>query len=124
MSLYGIALMLLADRMHQVILQALQPWYANNAAAAGEACWNVACMNYLVRFGPRYGYFMEPAKSHYICKAEDEEVAREAFATLNLEINFSRGRRYLGGFFGSEATWEQWIGDLVAKWTMAVESCC
>ena len=94
----------------------------DDAAAAGKAHWNAVCMYYLVRFGPRYGYFVEPAKSHYICKAEDEDVAQEAFGTLNLEINFSCGKCYLGGFFGSEATQEQWIGGMVAKWTLAVES--
>ena len=46
--LYGVALLPLATRMQEVIPHALQPWYADDAGAAGEACWNAACLNYLV----------------------------------------------------------------------------
>ena len=48
MSLYGTALMPLAERMRDVIPHALQPWYADDAAVAGEARWNAVCVNYLV----------------------------------------------------------------------------
>ena len=61
----------------------------------------MACMNYLVRYGPRYGYFVEPSKSTYICKLGDKDVAREAFTSRGLVIGFSQGERYLGGFIGS-----------------------
>ncbi|KAL3826409.1 hypothetical protein ACHAXA_008617 [Cyclostephanos tholiformis] len=50
---------------------------------------------------PAYGYYPKPRKSYYICKAEDEPAARRAFEGYNLEINYSRGQRYLGGFLGS-----------------------
>ncbi len=59
---------------------------------------------------------------YYICKAEDEDVARAAFEGFGLEINYSRGQRHLGGFIGSALAKEKWLADLVVKWVGAVET--
>jgi hypothetical protein len=93
MSLYGVALMPLTLKMREAVPEALQPWYCDDAGAAGRALPNAQCLDFLVKFGPAYGYFPKPGKSHYICKAEDEPVARQAFASFGLEINYSRGQR-------------------------------
>ncbi|KAL7526155.1 hypothetical protein ACHAXR_001348, partial [Thalassiosira sp. AJA248-18] len=100
MSIYGVGLMPLAARMRETIPNALQPWFANEAAGAGKAVHNAQCLNFLMTHGPKYGYFPEPDKCYYICKAEDEGVARAAFEQHGLVINYTRGRRYLGGFIG------------------------
>ena len=47
---------------------------------------------------------------------------RHEFERLGLDINFSRGERYLGGFIGSGASKEKWLGEMVAKWAAAVET--
>jgi hypothetical protein len=73
-----------------------------------------------VKFGPQYGYFPEPGKSYYICKAEDEEAARQAFESFGLDINYSRGQRYLGGFIGSAEKKGEWLVGMVDKWAAAV----
>jgi hypothetical protein len=54
---------------------ALAPAYVDDTVAAGNAVRIAACLSYLLRHGPRYGYFPDPGKSWYICKAEDEAVA-------------------------------------------------
>jgi hypothetical protein len=118
MSLYGVALMPLVSKMRVAILKALQ----HDTDAAGKAVPNARCLDFLVKFGSTYGYFPGPSKSYYICKAEDEEVARAAFKGFGLEINYSRGQRYLGGFIGSAKTKEKWLVDLVVKWVGAVET--
>ena len=59
---------------------------------------------------------------YYICKAEDEEVALAAIEGFGLEINYSRGQRYLGGFIRSAKTKEKWLADLVVKWVGTVET--
>jgi hypothetical protein len=121
MSLYGVALMPLASKMHKEIPEALQLWYCNNAGAAGKALPNAQCLDFLVKFGPSYGYFPEPEKLHYICKAENKPIAHQAFESFGLKINYSRGQRYLGGFIGSVQRKKEWLGELVGKWVGAVK---
>ena len=121
-SLYGVALMPLASKMREAIPDALQPWYCDDAGAAGKAMPNARCLDFLMKFGPAYGYFPEPGKSHYICKVEDEPAAHQAFEGIGLEINYSRGQRYLGGFIGSARKKEEWLGDMVGKWVSAVKT--
>ena len=66
MSLYRVALMPLVSRMCETIPKALQPWYCDDAGAAGKALPNARCLDFLVKFGPQYGYFPEPGKSYYL----------------------------------------------------------
>jgi hypothetical protein len=122
MSLYGVALMPLASKMREGIPKALQPWYCDYPGVAGKALPNACCLNFLMKFGPQYGYFPEPGRSYYICKAEDEDVAHQAFESFGLEINYSRGQRYLGGFIGSVKKKEMWLAELVEKWVVAVQT--
>jgi hypothetical protein len=122
MSLYGVALMPLASKMREAIPEALQLWYCNNAGTAGKAMPNAWCLDFLVKFGPPYGYFPEPYKSHYICKAEDEPAACQAFKSFGLKINYLRGQQYLGGFIGRAQQKEEWLGELVGKWVHAVKT--
>jgi hypothetical protein len=67
MSLCGVALIPLVFRMRKTILEALQLWYCNDAGAAGMALPNACCLDFLVKFGPQYGYFPKPSKLYYIC---------------------------------------------------------
>jgi hypothetical protein len=113
MSLYRVALMPLASRMRETIPEALQPWYCNNADVACMALHNACCLDFLVKFGPQYGFFPEPGKLYFICKAEDEEAARQAFESFGLKINYLRGQRYLGGFIGSADKMELWLAELL-----------
>ncbi|KAL7530967.1 hypothetical protein ACHAXR_004921 [Thalassiosira sp. AJA248-18] len=119
MSIYGVGLMPLASSMREAIPDALQPWFADDAAGAGKATDNARCLNFLMTLGPKYGYSLEPDKCWYICKAEDEEVAKAAFQQFGLAINYTRGRRYLGGFIGSAETKNQWLGEMVSKWVVS-----
>jgi hypothetical protein len=75
MNLYGVALLPLLKRMQAAVPDALAPAYADDTAAAGKAVHNAACLSFLLRHGPRYGYFPDPGKSWYICKGEDKAVA-------------------------------------------------
>ncbi len=72
-----------------------------------------------MKFGPQYGYFPETGKSYYICKAEDEDAAHQAFESFGLDINYLRRQRYLGGFIGS-AEKKEWLVRMVDKWAAAV----
>ncbi len=112
----------LASKMREAIPEALQPWYCDDAGAAGKTLPNACCLDFLVKFGLQYGYFPEPGKSYYICKAKDEDVACQAFESFGLEINYLRGQCYLGGFIGSAKKKEMWLAELVEKWVVAVQT--
>ena len=59
------------------------------------------------------GTSLSPAKSYYICKAEDEDTARQAFESFGLDINYTRGQCYLGGFIVSAEKKEEWLVRMV-----------
>ena len=120
MFLYGIALMPLCERVRARVQGALQTWYADDALGAATARLNAKVMRALVALGPRYGYFASSEKSWYVCKGEDEAEAKAAFAAQGLEIQFTRGHRYLGGFLGSASSKEAWVKDKVDIWARAV----
>jgi hypothetical protein len=121
MNLYGVALLPLLNRMHAAVPDALAPAYADDTAAAGKAVHNAACLSFLLRHVPRYGYYPDPGRSWYICKAEDEVVTRQAFEANDLDM-YSCGQRYLGGFIGSNASKVNWLGGMVTTWVAAVKT--
>jgi hypothetical protein len=77
-------------------------------------------MEYLSEHSPTYGYYIEPEKTHVICKEEEEPEAKAAFLSRGLVVSFSRGQRYLGGFIGSKGEREKWVREKVEKWADGV----
>ena len=119
---FGVGTMPLCEKMRQAVPEALQPWYADDAGAAGKARAGARCLEYLVEHGPKYGYYSEVEKSWYVCKKEDEAIARREFAARKLKIKFTRGQKYLGGFIGSAETKAKWIEEKVEKWAAGVST--
>ena len=78
--------------MREAVPEALQPWFADDAAAAGRAEYNARCLEYLVINGPTIGYFPERGKLWYICKEEDGEVTKQAFEDKGLTTNYTWGQ--------------------------------
>ena len=97
---YGAAVMPLSEQLEMTVPKALQPWYANNLGTTGTAIANTRCLDFIQRRGPKYGYHPEPQKSVCVCKGEDETMACQAYKEYGLEVNYSRGARYLGGYIG------------------------
>jgi hypothetical protein len=82
---------------------------------------SVKVFKQLIAKGPSVGYFPEPEKSWHICPKEEEDAARAAFEEAGIPVNFCRGKRYVGGFVGSEAMLERWIDPKVKKWVAGIE---
>ena len=112
----------LAERMVAHIPEALQPWYADDASATGRAIHNARCLQFLAEHGPAYGYWANPSKSIYICKGEDERIARAAFTALGLTVKYRRGARYLGSFLGCRTLLEDYVRDKITTWSSAAST--
>jgi hypothetical protein len=123
MVLYGVALMPLAEHLRKFLPDVLTPWYADDAAAAGNAERSAMALKFLKVYGPIYGYYPEPEKSFHICKKEDEAQAEVAFYAhgLKLKVQFVRGMRYLGGYIGSRDSKLEWVEEKVRVWVDGVK---
>jgi hypothetical protein len=100
----------------------LQLWYADDLAMMGAVKRSVKVMQELMKKGPSVGYFPQPEKSWHICPKEHEDAARGAFEDAGIQMNFCRGKRYVGGFVGSEARLERWLNPKVQKWVAGIET--
>ncbi len=100
----------------------LQPWYTDNLAMIGASKRIARVFQLLMEKGPSEGYFPEPAKLYHIYPKEEEAEARAAFEEAGIEVNFCQGKRYAGGFVGSEAMLERWLDPMVKKWVTGIET--
>ncbi len=101
----------------------LQPWYANDLAMMGASKRIARVFQLQMKKGPSMGYFPEPAKSYHICSKKEEAEARAAFEEAGIEVNFCWGKRFVGGFVGSEAMLECWLDPVVVKkWMTGIET--
>ncbi|KAL7523483.1 hypothetical protein ACHAXR_000201, partial [Thalassiosira sp. AJA248-18] len=69
-----------------------------------------------------FGYHPEPAKSIVICPLASVAAAKAAFDAKNLPVNYCRGHRYVGGFFGSNAMRDRWVAPMVEKWVAGIKA--
>jgi hypothetical protein len=127
--LYGLGLLPLAgflrrdsDAKQPSNSMVLQPWYPNNLAMMGASKRIARVFQLLMENGPSMGYFPEPAKLYHICPKEEEVEARAAFEEAGIEVNYCRGKHYVGGFVGSEAMLERWLDPMVKKWVTGIET--
>jgi hypothetical protein len=110
MILYGVALLPLVEKLRVAVPEATTPWFADDAAAIGNALDNATALEFLAHEGKAYGWYAEPEKTHVICTKEEEPEVKAAFLSRGfVEVKFSRGQRYLGGFIGSEKAKHDWV---------------
>ena len=70
--------------------------------------------------GPLRGYFPEPTKS--ILSVYPQNVPRVQALFRGYGIQIVTGGRYLGGFVGSKAYWDRWLGEKVEVWRDSVST--
>ena len=122
MALYGVPLLPLAEILREEFPTVMQLWYADDADMMGTARPVAGCFKRLQKIGPDFGYYPEAEKSYFICPLADEAAAKTVFEELELEIQYSRGERYVGGFIGSTAMQDRWIEPKVQGWVEGVKS--
>jgi hypothetical protein len=117
MALYGVALLPLGEKLRrQAVPGATLPTFADDVAAVGNVVSCARSLEFLSEVGPIYGYFPEPEKTHVICKEEDELEAKVVFLTRGLDVQYSRGQRYLGGFIGRKKERDEWVSAKAEEW--------
>ncbi|KAL7447678.1 hypothetical protein ACHAXS_000063, partial [Conticribra weissflogii] len=100
----------------------MQPWYADDLALLAHHHSNARCLKILTTKGPFFGYYPNPGKSWHICDEEDEDDARAAFEAAGLDVQFTRGQRYVGGFIGSDTTRKDWLAPKIQEWVDGVKT--
>lgn len=120
MVLYGLALVPLAEKLRAAVPEALQPWYADDAAVAGRTGDIAKVMARLQEWGPARGYFPEPEKSVFIVRPEDEADAKALLQDFN--FRYKDGSRYVGGFIGSRARLLEWLEPKIQEWVAAIKT--
>ena len=68
----------------------------------------------LMKRGPDWGYFPEPAKSLFILDTPvQEEATKREFDVEGLYLNFISGSRYLGAYIGPRDHWKSLSSSLM-----------
>ena len=117
MAIYATAIRPLIDRLQN---EAIQIWYAHDAAAAGKLPDVKEWWDKLQVSGPDFGYFPNALKSIVVMKPSHVEEAIKIFADSEMTITSDR-TKYLGTPIGGEAFMKTVIEKKVAKWVAEVE---
>ena len=85
-------------------LQSLRDW------------WNLLTLE-----GPKYGYNVNPTKSHLIVKLEHFEKATQIFSGTNIIVT-KEGHRHLGSVIGDQDFTESYKKELVKEWCSQLQN--
>ena len=114
MLMYGIGMLPLNKELSEILILAIQIWYADDSGCVGRLKEIRKWFDLLMEKGLKYGYFPEPSKCVLIIKEGFEDLAREYFGHLGVEIVYAS--RYLGGFIGREGEVRKFIEAKVEMW--------
>ena len=119
---YAVGMLPLAKKIKTLHAAITTPFYADDLTLAGGAEECAAAFNTVRRFGPSIGYFAGAPKSWVICSEEVEDEVKEIMEGKGIEIQYTRGTRYVGGFIGSAAMEDAWITPQVDAWAEGVKA--
>ena len=113
MAMYALALIPMITQLSTVVRQV---WYADDAAAAGHLAALRTWWDMLCDVGPRFGYFVNSAKTFLIVKKEHLLQARDIFGDTGVQLT-TEGRRYLGAALGSPEFIKSYVNGKVREWS-------
>ena len=127
MILYGLSLTPLIKKLQlenhtTPIPTPLQPWFADDSAIISHPTQTAKFLSSLLKYGPSYGYFIQPEKSFHICPITEETEAKQIFTSHGININYVRGHEYLGSFLGENESKISWLQPQINKWTNYIET--
>ena len=71
--------------------------------------------------GPGYGYFPNAIKTVLLAKSEHQDEARRIFSGTGITIR-TDGSRYLGGALGEKSFCQQFMSEMVEKWSKQIRA--
>ena len=74
----------------------------------------------VVEHGPKFGYFPKASKSWLVVKEEKLQLAEELFRGTEINIT-TEGRKYLGGYVGTEEGSRKYFKELCDEWCSQLE---
>ena len=89
--------------------------FADDLGGAGDLITLRRWWDDIVLYGPKLGYNLNAARSWLVVKPHTEVCAWEVFERTNINIT-TEGRKYLGGFIGSESGSGKYAEELVSSW--------
>ena len=96
-----------------------QCWFADYATGSGLLDDVKKWWDDLSESGPALGYFPNAKKCWLITKPEREDVAREVFANIAINIT-SEGHKHLGAVLGSRSFLDEYVREKVEDWVHQV----
>ena len=99
---------------------AKQAWFADDSGSGGKLLSTRHWWDKLLAYGPKYGYYPNPAKTVLITKSEQYNNAIKLFNDTDIIVTDS-GHRYLGGALGSDSFLETFTEAKIAQWVSDVE---
>ena len=74
----------------------------------------------LVERGPKYGYYVNPAKTWLVVKESHLESAMTTFGDSGVEIT-TKGTSYLGSYIGPDHMKDSFVQSKVSSWIAELE---
>ena len=128
MILYGISLTPLIEKLKKetndptLNIKTLQTWYADDAAIVDTPTRTAKIITTLQKYGPSFGYYVQPEKSLHICSEQDEIISKQIFSNQNIALKYVRGHSYLGGFIGEEQLKNEWLQPKITQWLQSIKA--
>ena len=94
--------------------------FADDFGVVGELKSLLQWWATLLKVGPKFSYFPEPAKSWLITKPETHAVGKELFKDTKIKITNS-GKRFLGSVIGTFTFKKQYVDEIVSQWISEIE---
>ena len=118
MTLYEIGILLLVLQLKVAVPTALQPWYADDAAAGGSFKEIINVSSLLMTTGLARRYFPDPTKFILAVKTAMAKQAKARFGHLKFAV--ITGTIYLSSFIRITSDKSSHIRQKVSKWSTGI----
>ena len=121
MAAYAVATVPLIKQLERTCPSTTQCWFADDDGAASDLASLSQYWDELSQLDPGYGYFPNAIKTVLLAKPEHQDEARRIFSGTGITIRTDRSR-YLGGALGEKSFCQQFMSEMVEKWSKQIRA--